>query len=109
MIIFVSRRRYRRNSRSGPRWYARTWLIPAGLTAAILFAIWPLLAFRHHWTTVQAIPCYPDAWVRYGAVCSGMYAAPVTHSGVSELGIGLTAAWLGALLVLVVIAVARRG
>jgi hypothetical protein len=102
-----------RRNRFGMPWYARTWLIPAGLLAAVLFAVWPLLAFRRHWTTLQPVPCYPDAWVRYGATCTGTYAAPVVHSGVSALGAGMTAGWLGVLaaggVLMLVTAAARKG
>ena len=112
MIIIVARRRgYRRRSAFATRVarsYRMSWIIPLAGVALFLAAFWPLLAFRRSWATVQAVPCYPDAWVRFGAVCSGVYRAPVAHSGVSGLGVGLTALWLLLLLGCGAVAVAVR-
>lgn len=96
MIIVVSRRR----SRGFIRSYLATWIIPAGIIAVVMFAVWPLLAFRHHWTTVEQVPCWQNpglpacANVPFGDVLA---TAPQTayHSAPTGLGAGLTIAWIG--------------
>ena len=105
MTACVSRRR---RSRFGLGQYALTWLIPAGIIAVIGFAVWPLLAFRHHWTTVAQVPC---AIGSLGPQCTfdpstgGWNPAAWTqvqqHSGPTGLGAGLTVAWIGFLFALV--------
>ena len=98
MIIYVSRRRFR----FGLGQYALTWLIPAGIIAVVMLAIWPLLAFRHHWTTVAQVPCDIGS---LGPSCTfdpssgtwtpAMWTQVQQHSGPTGLGAGLTVAWIG--------------
>ena len=97
MTACVSRRR---RSRFGLGQYALTWLIPAGIIAVVMLAIWPLLAFRHHWTTVAQVPCFQDmslpgcANVQFGDVITAGTQVQ-QHSGPTGLGAGLTVAWIG--------------
>jgi hypothetical protein len=105
MTIYTARRpRYRR--RGFARSYLASWLIPAGIIGFVLAAIWPLLAFRHHWTTTGQVPCWQNlnlpacANVPFGDVIA---TAPQTayHSAPTGLGAGLTIGWIGFWFVLV--------
>lgn len=85
-------------------WWARTFTFGIAALAGVLAGCWPLLVFRSHWTTTAVVKCTPGSWAASGSLSCvfdkatgtwlGSYTVPAVHSGVSALGMGLTAGWV---------------
>jgi hypothetical protein len=86
--------------------YLATWIVPLSVLAFAGFAVWPLLAFRHHWVTHDTAYCWQNLGapqcvnVQFGDV-TATFTQAVHHSGPTGLGAGLTVGWIGFWFVLV--------
>jgi hypothetical protein len=105
VIVFVSVSHKARIATGYARWYAGTWKLSLVGLVLFLLCFWPLLAFQRRWTTTGPVSC---AAVPSGATTcnydvttgtwSGTWIETANHSAVTPLGIGLTLAWLCALM-----------